>query len=45
MAGIDARNRSDIGFGNYSYNGCGDKNETTIFGFLSYVLTISGNDI
>lgn len=44
-AGIDSRNRSNIGIGNLSYSGCGDKNETTIFGFLSYVLVITGSDI
>ena len=44
-AGIDARNRSNIGQWNNSYDGCGDKNETTIFGFLPLVLIITGNDI
>ena len=39
-AGIDARNRSNIGLGNLSYVGCGDENETTIFGFLTYVFII-----
>ena len=43
-AGIDARNRSNIGVGNESFRGC-DENESTLFSTLPIVFYISGKHI
>ena len=43
-AGIDARNRSNIGNGNYSFIGC-DPTESTLFSTLPFMFHIVGYNV